>query len=353
MADGGEGTVQAFIDSGARAEKRTVASPIGYPVEATLAVVDAAETYGSTAIIEVSAASGLSLVPPDQRDPKRTSSLGTGQLIDAALDLGVARIVVGIGGSATNDAGAGMLKALGAKFLDREGKDIVAPGGAALLDLRTIDLAGFDRRVRETRFDVAADVDNPLCGPNGASAIFGPQKGATPEDVVILDAALAHFADVAAQTLGADYRDEPGSGAAGGLGFALRAFCGATLRPGVEIVAELRGLPAALDDARAIFTGEGSIDQQTLSGKTVAGVARLARAAGVPTIVAFGGRVERSVAQTLHDKLGVIVLPIALPDIPLEQSMRSAAEFLAAASRNAVMLLRTTPDPTGGRLSGP
>lgn len=356
MADGGEGTVQAFIDTGASAELRRVRGPLGEPVEAIFAI------DGMTAIIEMSAASGLMLVPEERRNPKRASTFGTGQLIAAALDGGAERVVVGVGGSATNDAGAGMLQALGARLFDETGNDL-PPGGAALARLATIDLSSFDRRLRDEassnrwvddggsadlrpdsddsadrhpiRIDVAADVDNPLCGPNGASAVFGPQKGATLEDVAELDAALSHFADVAARTLGVDRRDEPGSGAAGGIGFALLTFCGATLRPGVEIVAELRGLPAALEDACAVFTGEGSIDEQTLAGKAIAGVARLARTAGVPTIVALGGRVERNAAQSLRDKFGVIVLPITTPDTPAEQSMRDAANFLEEAARAA------------------
>jgi glycerate kinase len=216
-------------------------------------------------------------------------------------------------------------------LLDASGKDLVS-GGAALAELSTIDLGGLDARLRNLAIDVASDVDNPLCGPNGASAIFGPQKGASPADVLLLDRAIGHFADVAALTLGADHRNEAGAGAAGGLGFALRAFLGARLRPGVEIVAELRGLPQALSGASAVFTGEGSIDEQTLAGKTVAGVARLARAAGVTEIVAFGGRVDPDAARALRERYGVATVALAEEGYTVERAMREAATLLERAA---------------------
>jgi glycerate kinase len=328
MADGGEGTVEAFLAGGAQAIVRTVRGPLGDPVEATFAL------DGATAIIEMSSASGLSLIPQTQRDVLRATTFGTGELVRAALDAGATRLVVGIGGSATNDGGAGLLQALGAHLVGASGSEL-SPGGAALADLARIDLHAFDPRVHSVRFEIAADVDNPLCGPSGASVIFGPQKGATPEDVRRLDAALAHFADVAARTLGVDRRNDPGAGAAGGLGFALLAFTGATLRRGVEIVARLRGLPQALAGVDAVFTGEGSIDGQTLAGKTVAGVARLAKAACVRTIVAFGGRVDPAAAQAL-EKLGVTSVAIAERDVPLADSMRNAATLLERAAKRTM-----------------
>ena len=324
MADGGEGTVEAFLAGGARRTRVTVRGPLGEPVSATFAV------DGAAAIVEMSAASGLLLIPGEKRDALRATSFGTGELIRAALDERAERILVGIGGSATNDAGAGMLAALGARLLDGAGHALEA-GGAALARLAKIDLGGLDPRLKGVAIDVAADVDNPLCGPNGASAIFGPQKGASPEDVRVLDRALAHFADVSAAELGADHRNDPGAGAAGGLGFALRAFLGARLRPGVEIVAELRGLPKALAGASAVFTGEGSIDEQTLAGKTVAGVARLARAAGVAKIVAFGGRVDPAAAQALRERYGVTTVGLAEEGYTVERAMREAATLLERA----------------------
>ena len=331
MADGGEGTVDAFLAGGAKRIVRFVRGPLGNRVEAAFAL------EGTTAIVEMSAASGLALIPAKRRDPLRTTTFGTGELVRAALDAGASHIVVGIGGSGTNDGGAGFLQALGARLLDASG-EALPPGGAALVRLAQIDLREFDGRVRSANVEVAADVDNPLCGPNGASAIFGPQKGASAQDVRLLDGALAHFADVAAQALGVDQRDEPGAGAAGGLGFALIAFTGATLRPGVDIVAQLRGLEPALIGADAAFTGEGSIDRQTLAGKTVAGVARLAKAAGVRSIVAFGGRVDPQAGETL-ERLGVTCVAIAPPDEPVADAMRDAATNLERAARRLAGLL--------------
>lgn len=331
MADGGEGTVDAFLAGGAERIARTIRGPLGEPVEAAFALA------GSTAIVEMAAASGLALVAPGPGDPRRATTFGTGELVRAALDAGATHVVVGIGGSATNDGGAGFLQALGAQLLDASGRMLVS-GGAALAEIERIDLRDFDARVDSARFEVAADVDNPLCGPNGASAIFGPQKGASADDVRVLDAALAHFADIAARTLGVDHRDDKGAGAAGGLGFALIAFAKAAVRPGVEIVAELRGLGPALDGADAVFTGEGSIDAQTLAGKTVAGVARLAHAAGVRAIVAFGGRVDPATAAQLAES-GVSAVAIAEPALSLADAMRDAALLLERAAEKSAQNL--------------
>jgi glycerate kinase len=328
MADGGEGTVDAFLETGARRIVAAVRGPLGDPVDAVFAL-DA-----QTAVVEMAAASGLALLAPEERDPGRTSTWGTGELIRAALDAGARRIVVAVGGSATNDGGAGCLKALGARFRDAAYRD-VAPGGRALADIGAIDLSALDARLRDVTIEIAADVDNPLCGPNGASAVFGPQKGASPQDVAELDAALAHFADAVAQTTGTDLRDEPGSGAAGGLAFGLRAVLGARLRPGVDIVADLRGLPDALRGATICFTGEGSIDAQTLRGKTVSGVARLAREAGVRATFAFGGRVTADAEEALA-RDGVIAMPIADAPMTLEESSRNAAALLERAAVRAV-----------------
>ena len=326
MADGGEGTVDAFLAGGARRIVRTVRGPLEQRVQAAFAL------EGTTAIVEMSAASGFALAGA-RRDPLRATTFGTGELVRAALDTGATSIVVGIGGSATNDGGGGFLQALGARLLDESGEEL-APGGAALARLAKIDLRDLDPRIARTRFEVAADVDNPLCGPNGASAIFGPQKGASPSQVRLLDDALSHYADVAAQTLGVDRRNEAGAGAAGGLGFALIAFAGATLRPGVQIIAKLRGLDVALVGADAVFTGEGSIDAQTLAGKTVAGVAQLAQKAGVRTIVAFGGRVDPIAALTL-ERLGVKSVAIAEATLPTAEAMRDAAILLERAAESA------------------
>ena len=336
MADGGEGTVDAFLATGARRVVRTVHGPLGEPVEAAFAL------DGTTAIVEMSAASGFGLIPRERRDPLRATTYGTGELIRAALDVGASRIVVGIGGSATNDAGAGALQALGARLLDAEGREL-QPGAQPLQHLARIDLEALDPRLRASRVEVAADVDNPLLGPRGATAVFGPQKGAGPSELAQLEAALLRFADAAAATLGRDEREARGTGAAGGLGFALRAFLAAALRPGVDIVAELRELPSALRGAAWCFTGEGSVDQQTLRGKTVAGVARLACAAGAG-VVAFAGRLEAAAEETLAAS-GVTVLPLAEGPGTLEDALCRAGPLLERAASRAARLLWPTFPP--------
>lgn len=284
MADGGEGTVVALVAAtGGEYRECVVRGPLGEPVAATWGWI----AESRSAVIEMAAASGLHLVPAGRRDALRACTYGTGELILAALEAGAERIVLGFGGSATNDAGSGMLRALGARFEDAEGRPL-PPGGAALAQLARIDLSGLDPRVAQVDFEVACDVDNPLCGPSGASQVFGPQKGATPEQVGQLDAALGHFADVCAQTLGRDGRDLPGCGAAGGIGFAARTFLAATFRPGIELVAEVSGLEQAMVGADLVITGEGRIDLQTLHGKTPMGVASIAKRHGVPVIALAG-----------------------------------------------------------------
>lgn len=335
MADGGEGTVDAFLATGARRVCVKVHGPLGEERTAAFAL------DGSTAIIEMAAASGLELVPAGRRDPGRASTRGTGHLIRAALDAGARRIVIGIGGSATNDAGAGMLQALGVRLLDEAGEELEA-GGAALARLSRLDLRRLDPRLGEVTLEVAADVDNPLCGPDGASAVFGPQKGASAADIATLDAALARFADIAAKQFGIDRRGEPGSGAAGGLGFGLRAFLSAELRPGVDLIAELRGLSSQLEGATLAITGEGSIDDQTLHGKTVAGVARFAAAAHV-WCVAFGGRVDAA-AETALGARGVVIVPIADGPLSVEESMARCGELLERAAARLARLITGARD---------
>ena len=284
MADGGEGTVESILAACAGELRRSrVRGPLGAPVEAAWGWLP----HTQTAIIEMAEASGLQLVPPGQRDACISSTFGTGELIRAALDAGAQRVILAIGGSATNDGGAGAMQALGLKLLDAQDQPLV-PGGLALAQLARLDLSGLDPRLAQVRFDIAADVNNPLCGPHGASAIFGPQKGATPAQVQQLDQALGHFAERCAQALGKDVRDEPGSGAAGGLGFAAKAFLGAQFQAGVEVVAELVGLADAVKDADLVITGEGRFDAQTLRGKTPFGVAQIAKQHGVPVVVVAG-----------------------------------------------------------------
>jgi glycerate kinase len=283
MADGGDGTLEAMVAAlGGELRRVEVSGPLGDRVEAQYAFVP-----GRIAVIEMARASGLGLLSPGRRDPKRTSSRGTGELILAACREGAESILVGIGGSATNDAGAGMAQALGVRLIDEQGRDI-PQGGSGLLHLARIDTSGLDPAVRRARVTVATDVNNPLVGPSGASAVYGPQKGATPEDVLLLDHALGHFAAVVYRDLGVDLRHVPGAGAAGGLGAGLIAFLGARLRPGVDVVMDAVGLPARLDAADVAVTGEGKFDQQTLHGKAPAGVLRAAADRGVPAIVLCG-----------------------------------------------------------------
>jgi glycerate kinase len=284
MADGGEGTVESVLAACAGELRRTeVRGPLGETVDASWGWLP----HSHTAIIEMAEASGLQLVPLERRDACISSTFGTGELIGAALEAGAQRVILAIGGSATNDAGAGAMQALGVKLLDAQGQELQA-GGLALAQLARIDLTGIDPRLAQVRFDIAADVNNPLCGPHGASAIFGPQKGATPAQVQQLDSALEHFADHCARVLDHDVRDEPGSGAAGGLGFAAKAFLKAQFQAGVDVVAELVGLADAIKNADLVITGEGRFDVQTLRGKTPFGVARIARQQGVPVIVIAG-----------------------------------------------------------------
>ena len=284
MADGGEGTIEAVLAAcDGEWMSNQVSGPLAQPVQAQWGWL--ADTR--TAIIEMAMASGLQLLSLDQRDATITSTFGTGELIKAALDAGAERVILAIGGSATNDAGTGMLSALGARFLDDDDR-VLDPGGLALTQLARIDLTGLDPRLNSVQFEVAADVNNPLCGLQGASHIFGPQKGASPEQVLALDAALGHFAKHSAQALGRDDSEYPGSGAAGGMGFAAKAYLNASFRPGVEVVADLTGLAEALQGADLVITGEGRFDAQTLRGKTPFGVARMAQRNNVPVIVLAG-----------------------------------------------------------------
>lgn len=284
MADGGEGTVESVLAACNGEWRRTrVRGPLGAAVEARWGWL----ADSRTAIIEMAEASGLQLVPPGQRDACSSSTYGTGELIRAALDEGAGRVILAIGGSATNDGGAGAMQALGVALLDDHDQPL-PPGGLALANLARIDLSDLDPRLAQVDVEIAADVDNPLCGPHGASTVFGPQKGASPPQVLALDQALGHFAGHCAQALNRDVRDEPGSGAAGGLGFAAKAFLAAQFRTGVDVVAQLTGLAEAIKEADLVITGEGRFDAQTLRGKTPFGVARIARQHGVPVVVIAG-----------------------------------------------------------------
>jgi glycerate kinase len=328
MADGGEGTIEAVLAAcNGELLSTSVSGPLGVPVDAHWGWL--AQTR--TAIIEMAMASGLQLLTLEQRDARITSTQGTGELIRAALDKGAQRIILAIGGSATNDAGSGMLSALGALFLDTDGQPL-PPGGLALGKVARIELGGLDARLRHVQFEVAADVDNPLCGLNGASHIFGPQKGASPEQVLELDSALGQFADLSAQVLGQDLREFPGSGAAGGMGFAAKAYLNASFRPGVEVVADLTGLADALKGADLVITGEGRFDAQTLRGKTPFGVARIARRNGVPVIVLAGTLGEGYAELYQHGIIAAFAL--ASGPMTLEHACRNAASLLHDRARD-------------------
>jgi glycerate 2-kinase len=286
MADGGEGTMAALVDAlHGEVIRATVTGPRGDPVDAEFGIAESVE--GRLAIVEMASASGLALLSPSRRDPRRTTTRGTGELIVAALDHEPQRLLVGSGGSATNDGGAGMAQALGVRLLDEQGRELVA-GGAALCGLARIDATGLDRRLKGVSCVAATDVDNPLTGPAGASAVYAPQKGASPDDVVVLDRVLAHLAAVVERDLGVSVRDEPGAGAAGGLGFGLMAFLGAHVRPGFDVVAEALGLHARVASCDLAITGEGKLDTQSLHGKTPAGIVRLGRESSVPVVIVCG-----------------------------------------------------------------
>ena len=336
MADGGEGTVDALVAAtGGSRRRTTVTGPLGEPVSAEWAVLG---DHGRTAVIEMAAASGLALVPTARRNPLRTSTIGTGQLIRAALDEGARRILVGIGGSATTDGGCGAAQAVGVAFYDAAG--CVIPEGLAGGDLARIgriELIGRDARLAETRVEVACDVDNPLCGPRGAAAVYSPQKGATPEQVRALDAGLAHLAELIRRDAGIDVLELPGGGAAGGLGAGLVAFFGGRLRPGIDLVIEASGLAERMAGADLVITGEGRIDRQSMMGKVISGIARTARAAGVP-IIALAGCLGEGAEETLAvlDAIHVINPP--------------GTDIADALPRTAEALERTTAEVLHERL---
>ncbi|MET3932305.1 glycerate kinase [Arthrobacter sp. OAP107] len=333
VADGGEGTLDAAVGSGFTRRRAVVSGPTGQPLAAEFAV------RGREAVIEMAAASGLAVLPPSalsQNDGGRpgsasartASSLGTGELIRAALDAGCRQIILGVGGSANTDGGAGVLQGLGARLLDAAGNELPL-GGAALADLAAIDFSGFDTRLEESRFVLASDVDNPLLGPEGAAAIFGPQKGATPADVGELDAALANFVQVLAAEIGpraVKAANAPGAGAAGGVGYAAIAALAASRRPGIDVVLEFTRLAERLAGADLVITGEGSLDEQSLLGKTPMGVARAAAAAGLP-VLAVCGRTTLSPEQQQGSGFGQ-VYPLTALESRVEICIAEAGRLL-------------------------
>ncbi|MER5441693.1 glycerate kinase [Streptomyces sp. NPDC002790] len=284
VADGGDGTVAAAVAAGFERREVPVTGPLGEPVVAAYALRE------GTAVVEMAEASGLQLLPEGEFAPLTATTYGSGEVITAALDAGARSIVFGVGGSATTDGGAGMLAALGARLLDAEGEP-VGPGGGALANLASADLSGLDARLAEVDLVLASDVDNPLTGPKGAPAIYGPQKGATPENIAELDTALTHFAKVLSESIGPkalEYAESPGAGAAGGIGYGALVGLGASFRPGIEVMLDVLGFAPALERAELVITGEGSLDEQTLHGKAPAGVAAAARAAGVEVVAVCG-----------------------------------------------------------------
>lgn len=333
MADGGEGTVQSLVDATeGKIVQALVKGPNGEKVNAMFGILG----DGETAVIEMASASGIHLVKKEERNPLVTTTYGTGELIKAALDKGVKRIFIGIGGSATNDGGAGMIQALGARLLDEEGKEL-SFGGGALDNLCRIDLSGLDSRLKDTVIEAACDVTNPLTGKTGASNVFGPQKGASPEMIEILDKNLAHYAEVIRKELNIDIEDVPGAGAAGGLGAGLMAFLNAKLKRGVDLVIEYTHLEEKMKDADFVFTGEGGIDFQTVFGKTPYGVSTTAQKLNIP-VVAFAGYIGDGV-EVLYDKGINSIVGIMPGAASIEDALKQGAFNLERTAENITRIL--------------
>ncbi|TAK59211.1 MAG: glycerate kinase [Dehalococcoidia bacterium] len=332
MSDGGAGIVDAMLAArGGELVTTRVHDPLMRPVDAAWGLLDG----GKTAIIEMAAASGLVLLSEAERDPLVATTYGTGELVRAALDRGCRRMIVGVGGSATVDGGAGAMQALGARLIDAGGRDL-PPGGGPLAQLVRIDASRRDPRLAEAAIVVASDVTNMLCGPAGAAAVFGPQKGASPDGVRQLDEALRHFAAAVGRDLGVDVLDVPGGGAAGGLAAGLMAIAGATIRPGFDVLAEAVGLEAKIAAADLVITGEGHLDAQTAYGKTASGVARLARAHG-KRVGAVAGRVDPAAAAAGAFDAVEACAPAGMP---VDQAMREAAELARSATQRVVGALQ-------------
>lgn len=333
MADGGEGTMQSLVDAtGGRVYSKEVVGPLGNNVVAEYGILG----NGEIGVIEMASASGIHLVDSEKRNPLITTTFGTGQLIKACLDKGVKKLLIGIGGSATNDGGAGFIQALGGRLLDENGDDL-SYGGGALAKLHTIDLSNLDERLKYVSVEVACDVNNPLCGKEGASYVFGPQKGATREMIEILEQNLSHYAEVIKEQLGKDVISKAGAGAAGGLGAGLMAFLDVKLKSGIEMVIEYANLEEKVRDADMVWTGEGSIDFQTQYGKTPLGVAMIAKKYNKP-VIALAGRVGNDI-DVLYDKGIDAIFGIMRGVTAIEEALVKGPENVEKTSENIIRLL--------------
>ncbi len=338
MADGGEGTVRSLVDATkGRIIREEVTGPLGRKVKASYGILGDKKT----AIIEMASASGLPLVPKNKRNPLLTTTYGTGELIKAALDRGCRRIIVGIGGSATVDGGAGMAQALGVRLLDKKGREI-GFGGGALGNLERIDISKMDERIKKTEVLVASDVDNPLTGPKGAARVYAPQKGATPSMVKRLEKNLKRYASIIKRDLKKDIKDVPGTGAAGGLGAGLITFLDAKIRLGVDIVIETVGLKKRLKDADLVITGEGKMDSQTIYGKTPIGVAKLAKRYNIP-VVAIVGEVGEGVEKVYKHGIDGIMTTTPYP-MTHSQAVGKSSRLIPDASEQLMRLIKVKID---------
>ncbi len=334
VADGGDGTLETLVEAtGGEVRSATVTGPVGKPVTAEWGALG----DGQTAVVEMARTSGLALLSLAERDPLHATTHGLGEVVREALDAGFRSFIVGIGGSATNDGGTGMAQALGVRLLDEAGRDL-PPGGAALAYLRRIDMSGLDERAAGARFSVACDVSNPLTGPEGASAVYGPQKGATPGHVEQLDAALGNFAQVVERDIGISIEAVPGSGAAGGLGGGMMAFLGGSLRSGVDIVLDHVGLDEQLEGAHLVITGEGQIDFQTVYNKAPVGVARRAKQRGIPVLAVCGSLGEGF--EAVHAEGIDAVASILSAPMTLDEASARAPGLIADAVAEAMRLMR-------------
>lgn len=333
VADGGEGTIDAIASCvPAAIHEIEVCGPMGERALAKYAVL----TESETAVIEMAQASGLPMVPRHERNPLLATTYGTGQLMKDALDRGCKRMIIGIGGSATNDGGVGVLMALGASFKDAQGKELEF-GGGALAELAEIDMSEFDSRIFDVDITVACDVTNPLTGENGASYVYGPQKGANPNMVKQLDAALAHFARISVEEIGEDYSTYPGTGAAGGLGFALIAYCKAKFAAGIDIVLNVTGFEKELEDADLVLTGEGRIDGQSVQGKVLYGIGTRAKEKQVP-VIAIGGAVRED-SEALLDHGITAMFSIANGPMSLEYAMENGSDLIYQITKNVMRVV--------------